>query len=53
MISRQRRRPRRDALGIESDEVANCCLPRDWPDEREVGATVIGDWLKTEARYLV
>jgi len=43
----------RDALGIENDDVANYCFPKDWPDDREVRAAVIGDWLKTEARHLV
>jgi uncharacterized protein HemY len=43
----------RDALGIESDDVTNYCFPKHWPDDRELRATVIGDWLKTEASYLV
>jgi hypothetical protein len=25
-----------DALGIESDDVANYCLPKTWPADREV-----------------
>ena len=41
-----------DALGIESDDVANYCFPKQWPADRERRAAVIGDWLKTEARYL-
>jgi hypothetical protein len=41
-----------DALGIESDDVANYCFPKEWPTERERRAAVIGEWLQTEARYL-
>jgi uncharacterized protein HemY len=41
-----------DALGIESDEVANYCFPRTWPEDREQRARIIGDWLKAEARFL-
>jgi hypothetical protein len=40
------------ALGIESDDVLNYCLPKTWPDDREQRARIIGEWLKTEARYL-
>ena len=40
------------ALGIESDDVVNYCFPKDWPDDREQRALYIGEWLKTEARYL-
>jgi hypothetical protein len=43
----------RDALGIESDDVTNYCFPKDWPDTKEQRAAVIGDWLQTEARFLV
>jgi hypothetical protein len=43
----------RDALGIETEDVANYCFPKDWPIDRELRAAVIGDWLKTGARYLV
>jgi hypothetical protein len=39
-----------DALGIESDDVANYCFPKTWPADREVRARIIGDWLTTEAR---
>jgi hypothetical protein len=42
----------RDALGIESDDVVNYCFPKDWPADRERRARYIGEWLKTEARYL-
>ena len=35
----------RDALGIESDDAT-------WPTDRERRARYIGEWLKTEARYL-
>ena len=41
-----------DVLGIESDEVANYCFPKTWPMDRERRARIIGDWLRTEARYL-
>ncbi len=42
----------RDALGIESDDVVNYCFPKEWPADRERRARHIGEWLKTEARYL-
>ncbi len=41
-----------NALGIESDDVANYCFPKSWPEDREQRARIIGDWLQTEARYL-
>ena len=41
-----------DALGIETDEVANFCFPKSWPSDREQRARIIGDWLRAEARYL-
>ena len=41
-----------NALGIESDEVANYCFPRTWPKDREQRARIIGDWLRAEVRYL-
>jgi len=41
-----------NALGIESDEVANYCLPKTWPDDREVRARIIGNWLQAEAEFL-
>jgi len=41
-----------NALGIESDEVANYCFPNSWPRHREQRARIIGDWLRAEARYL-
>jgi hypothetical protein len=34
-----------NALGIESDDVANYCFPRTWPQDREQRARIIGDWL--------
>jgi hypothetical protein len=40
------------ALGIESDDVARYCFPRDWPADRERRANIIGEWLQTEARFL-
>jgi hypothetical protein len=41
-----------NALGIESDEVANYCFPKTWPQDRELRARIIGDWLGAEVRYL-
>jgi uncharacterized protein HemY len=41
-----------DALGIESDEVANYVFPMTWPTDREQRARIIGEWLQTEARFL-
>jgi len=43
----------RNALGIESDDVANYVFPKTWPANREERARVIGEWLKAEARFLV
>jgi len=40
------------ALGIESDSVVNYMFPRTWPADREQRASIIGEWLQTEARYL-
>jgi uncharacterized protein HemY len=42
----------RDALGIECVDVVNYCFPTTWPTDREQRARYIGEWLKTEARYL-
>jgi hypothetical protein len=41
-----------NTLGIESDEVANYCFPKTWPEDRGLRARIIGDWLKVEARFL-
>ena len=41
-----------DALGIESDDVANYCFPKTWPVDREQRARIIGEWLQTEERFL-
>ena len=41
-----------NALGIESDEVANYCFPKTWPKDREQRARIIGDWLRAEARFV-
>jgi uncharacterized protein HemY len=41
-----------NALGIESDDVANYCFPKSWPEDREQRVRIIGNWLQTEARYL-
>ena len=43
----------RNALGIESDDVANYVFPKTWPANREQRARIIGEWLKAEARFLV
>jgi hypothetical protein len=40
-----------DALGIESDELANLCL-KHWPSERNQRARAIGHWLHAEAQFL-
>jgi uncharacterized protein HemY len=40
------------ALGIESDDVANHVFPKTWPSDREQRARIIGEWLQTEARFL-
>ena len=42
----------KDALGIETDYVLNYCFPKDWPEDREVRARIIGGWLQAEAQYL-
>jgi len=34
-----------EALGIESDEVANYVFPKTWPNDREQRARIIGEWL--------
>ena len=36
-----------DALGIESDDVANYVFPKTWPADREQRARIIGEWLQT------
>jgi uncharacterized protein HemY len=41
-----------DALGIETDEVANYCLPQYRPTAREQRAAIIGNWLQAEAEFL-
>jgi hypothetical protein len=43
----------REALGIESEEVANYVSPKTWPANREQRARIIGDWLRAEARFLI
>jgi hypothetical protein len=40
------------ALGIESNDVARYRFPKDWPADREQRASIIGEWLQTEARFL-
>jgi uncharacterized protein HemY len=41
-----------DALGIESDDVANYVFPKTWPADRQQRARIIREWLQTEARFL-
>jgi len=41
-----------DALGIQSDELANHCLRRYWPTDRKQRARIIGNWLQSEAYFL-
>jgi hypothetical protein len=41
-----------EALGIQSDDVANYVFPKSWPADREQRARIIGEWLQTEARFL-
>jgi hypothetical protein len=41
-----------DALGVERGDVVNYRFPKEWPADRERRAKYIGEWLKTEARYL-
>jgi hypothetical protein len=43
----------RNALGIDSDEVAKYVFPKTWPTDREQRARIIGEWLRAEARLLV
>jgi hypothetical protein len=38
-----------EALGIQSDEVANYVFPKAWPGGREQRARIIGEWLQAEA----
>ncbi len=40
-----------DALGIETDDLANYCL-KDWPAHRKQRARIIGKWLQEEAEFL-
>jgi hypothetical protein len=40
-----------DALGIETDELANDCF-KDWPTDRKQRARTISNWLQEEAEFL-
>ncbi len=40
------------ALDTESDEVANYCLPKTWPADRETRARIIGNWRLRPATWL-
>jgi hypothetical protein len=42
----------RDALGIETDELASFCL-KHWPSERNERARAIGHWLDAEGNSQV
>ena len=42
-----------DVNGQAHDDVLHkYCFPMTWPADREQRARSIGEWLKTEARYL-
>ncbi len=41
-----------DALGIESDDVANYCFPKDRPEDREQRARIIGEWRQMWPCYI-
>jgi hypothetical protein len=41
-----------DALGIESDELANYCLREHWPADRKQRAIIIANWLQAETDFL-
>jgi hypothetical protein len=41
-----------DALGIETLDVANYCIPKHWPKDRNARARIIGNWLQAEALFL-
>ena len=41
-----------EALSIELDDVANYCIPKTRPTDREKLAAIIGEWLKEEAHFL-
>jgi hypothetical protein len=43
----------REALGIQSDEVVGYSFPKNWPQDRDQRAKIIGDWLRDEARFLM
>lgn len=36
----------RDALGIESEDVVNYCLPKEWPADRERRAKYVNEWFR-------
>jgi len=41
-----------DALGIQSDELANHYLRKYWPTDHKQRARIIGNWLQSEAYFL-
>ena len=43
----------RNALGIDSDDVANYVFSKTWPTDREQRSRIIGEWLRAEVRFLV
>jgi hypothetical protein len=40
------------SFSLEPVDVVNYCFPKEWPADRERRARYMGEWLKTEARYL-
>ena len=39
------------ALGIDSDNVVNYCFPQSWPNDRELRARIIGEWLRLRRAF--
>ena len=39
------------ALGIETDDVANYVFPKTWPADREQRARIIGEWWKLRPAF--
>jgi hypothetical protein len=37
---------------LRRTDVANYCVPKTWPNDREQHACIFGDWLQTQGRYL-
>ena len=45
-------RPQVTLMTLNRPNVTNYCFPTTWPTDREQRARYIGEWLKSEARYL-